>query len=260
MVDPEELVELAARAAGEAAGLLATAALDRSLIETKSSATDLVTDLDRAAERGIVERLLAERPDDGVVGEEGAARPGTSGVRWVIDPLDGTTNFVYGFPAYAVSIAAEIDGESVAAVVVDVSRDEEYRAVRGGGAWRDGTPIRSSSARDLATALVGTGFSYAAEIRRRQAEVLPLVLPEVRDVRRAGAAALDLCWVACGRLDGFWERGLAHWDQAAGTLIAEEAGARLAWLGESDPRTLVVAAPGLHDPLLALLDGSGAAF
>jgi myo-inositol-1(or 4)-monophosphatase len=257
VTDPEALLALAADAGRKAAALLAGAALDPAAIETKSSATDLVTDLDRTAERLIVDRLLADRPDDGVLGEEGGERAGTSGVRWVIDPLDGTTNFVYGFPAYAVAIAAEEGGELVAATVTDVGHDEQFTAVRGGGARRDGVPIAVSGLTSLATALVGTGFSYLPEVRRRQAEVLPHVLGAVRDVRRLGSAALDLCWVACGRLDGFWERGLAPWDHAAASLVAREAGARVGWLGE-DTTTLVVAGPGIYRELEALLLDAGA--
>jgi myo-inositol-1(or 4)-monophosphatase len=257
VTDPEALLALAADAGREAAALLAGAALDPAAIETKSSATDLVTDLDRKAERLIVDRLLADRPDDGVLGEEGGERAGTSGVRWVIDPLDGTTNFVYGFPAYAVAIAAEEDGQLVAAAVTDVGHDEQFTAVRGGGARRDSVPIAVSGLTSLATALVGTGFSYLPEVRRRQAEVLPHVLGAVRDVRRLGSAALDLCWVACGRLDGFWERGLAPWDHAAASLVAREAGARVGWLGE-DVTTLVVAGPGIYRALEALLLDAGA--
>jgi myo-inositol-1(or 4)-monophosphatase len=256
--DPAALVDLAADVASRAVDLL----LDgyhraRTLVETKSSATDMVSEMDRASEQLIVTELLAARPEDGILAEEGSARPGTSGLRWVIDPLDGTTNFVYGFPAYAVAIAAEEGGELVAATVTDVGHDEQFTAVRGGGARRDGVPIAVSGLTSLATALVGTGFSYLPEVRRRQAEVLPHVLGAVRDVRRLGSAALDLCWVACGRLDGFWERGLAPWDHAAASLVAREAGARVGWLGE-DTTTLVVAGPGIYRELEALLLDAGA--
>lgn len=260
MTDPEELLRLATEAAAAAAALLRDEVLDHDGIDTKSSATDLVTELDRAAEELIVRHLLAARPDDAVLGEEGGERAGRSGVRWLIDPLDGTTNFVYGYPAYAVSLAAEADGEVVAALVLDLPADGYFSAVRGGGAHLDGRPIAVSSATTLATALIGTGFAYDAEVRRRQADALPQVLPAVRDLRRSGSAALDLCALACGRLDGFWERGLAPWDRAAGGLIAHEAGARVGRLGPTEPLTLLAAAPGLYDDLAALLQDAGAAF
>jgi myo-inositol-1(or 4)-monophosphatase len=258
MPDPRALLDLAVAAAEDAAGLLR--ARRPSTVDTKSSSTDLVTDLDRAAEALIVGRLLEVRPDDGIEGEEGGGRTGTSGVRWVIDPLDGTTNFVYDYPASAVSIAAEADGEVVAGVVVDLHLGDRFTAVRGGGAHRDGAPIRASVVDDLAVALLATGFSYDRDARRRQADVLPHVLPAVRDLRRSGSAALDLCAVACGRVDGFWERGLAPWDRAAGALIAAEAGAVVTDLDGPDPRTIVAAPPALHATLVALLEGAGAAF
>lgn len=260
MTDHQELLALGLEAATAAARLLRTEELDVGSLRTKSSATDLVTELDDAAEALVVAHLLDARPDDGVLGEEGGERPGRSGVRWVIDPLDGTTNFVYGFPAYAVSVAAEVDGEVVAGVVVDVARDITYRAALGAGAFAEDRPLRVSPATPLPTALVGTGFSYDAGVRRRQAEVLAAVLPAVRDIRRAGAAALDLCLLAAGHLDGFWERGLAPWDRAAGGLIAAEAGAVVGLHGPKDVPTLVAAAPGVHDDLLDLLDRAGALF
>jgi myo-inositol-1(or 4)-monophosphatase len=258
VADPSELLDLALEAAGDAAELLRAERPET--IDTKSSGTDLVTDLDRAAEARIVGRLLDARPDDGVLGEEGGERTGSSGVRWVVDPLDGTTNFVYDYPAYAVSIAAEADGEVVAGAVVDLNRGHRFTATLGGGAARDGRPIHVTAATDLATALIATGFSYDRETRGRQAEVLATVLPAVRDLRRSGSAALDLCSVAGGRVDGFWERGLAPWDRAAGGLIAAEAGARVDRLGDTDPLTLVTAPPGLYDALVALLEDAGAAF
>jgi len=254
VADPDALLALAQDAARQAAALLAGADAERLAVATKSTKTDLVTQYDRQAEALIVERLLTARPDDAVLGEEGSARPGTSGVRWVVDPLDGTTNFVYGFPAFAVSIAAEVEGEVVAAVVSDVVRGEQFAASLGGGTHLDGRPVRASDKADLATALVGTGFSYRAEVRGQQAAVLPLVLPHVRDVRRAGSAALDLCWAACGRLDAFWERGLAPWDRAAGMFLAREAGAVV----EDVDGTVLAAAPGIHEPFRALLDRAGA--
>jgi myo-inositol-1(or 4)-monophosphatase len=214
----------------------------RELVETKSSPTDMVTEVDRASESLIVERILAARPDDGILGEEGAARDGTSGVRWVIDPLDGTTNYLYGFPAYAVSIAAEFDGEVVAGVVYDAAHDDVYWATRGSGAFCHALPVRVSTTPTLATALTGTGFGYAALRRRRQALLLQSVITEIRDIRRAGSAALDLCSVACGRLDAYFEWGLQPWDMAAGCLIVEEAGGQTEIVAEYEGAPLLVAA------------------
>jgi len=258
--DPRELLALATTAAEDAAELLRTSRPDPLAIATKSSGSDLVTDLDRAAEARIVDRILTARPEDGVLGEEGGERTGTSGVRWVIDPLDGTTNYVYGYPAYGVSIAAEADGEVVAGVVIDVVSRERHTAVLGHGAHRDDRPIRVSGVDELSAALLGTGFSYDAATRGRQAGPLATVLPAVRDLRRSGSAALDLCAVASGRIDGFWERGLSLWDRAAGGLIAAEAGARVGRLGTADPLTLLAAPPALYDALEALLEVAGAAF
>ncbi len=194
------------------------------LIETKTTATDMVTEMDTAVEAYLVEQLLAARPDDGTVGEEGADSPGTSGVRWVIDPIDGTTNFVYGMPGFNISVAAEVDGEIVAGAVVDPLHHEVFCAALKCGATRNGIPIRCNDTSDVAMALVGTGFSYESDRRRAQAQVLPHLLPAVRDIRRIGAAAVDLCWVACGRFDAFYEKSLRNWDYAAGALIASGGG------------------------------------
>jgi myo-inositol-1(or 4)-monophosphatase len=262
MVDPLVLRALAEATAREAGALLLSH-LDevRTDVQTKSTGTDMVSEVDRAAEALIVERLLTARPDDGMVGEEGTDLPGTSGVRWVVDPLDGTTNYLYGLPGFGVSIAAEYDGAVVAGVVLDVVRGDLYAATAGGGATRDGTPIRASAAADLATALVATGFSYESARRERQAAVLVEVLPHVRDIRRFGAAAVDLCLVACGRVDAYYERGLAPWDLAAGGLIAAEAGAVVTDFdgGPARAGSVVAAAPGIAAELLALVVAAGAA-
>jgi myo-inositol-1(or 4)-monophosphatase len=259
--DPDALVELAGDAARRAVRLL----LDgmgraRATVETKSSTTDMVTEMDRASERLIVSTLLAERPDDGIVAEEGSARAGTSGLRWVIDPLDGTTNYLYGHPGWAVSIAAEGATGVVAGVVADGVHGELFTAVRGGGARCDGTPIACSDRADLARALVGTGFGYDPERRRAQGEVVARLLPRVRDIRRMGAAAVDLCSVACGRLDAYFERGLSWWDLAAGGLIAAEAGATVSAIdgGPVEPGSVLAAAPPLATPLRDLLCSLGA--
>jgi fructose-1,6-bisphosphatase/inositol monophosphatase family enzyme len=219
----------------------------------------MVSDADRDAEVLIRDLLAAERPGDGLLGEEGSLVQGSSGRRWVVDPLDGTTNYLYRFPAWVVSVALE-DGSSpsggtggaLVGVVHDPLRGETFAARRGRGATRNGAQIVASGAQRLDGALIGTGFGYAAERRAAQAEVAARVLPRVRDIRRAGAAALDLCMVACGRLDGYYERGLNEWDWAAGSLIASEAGATVLPL-PGEPFGLVVASPAIADELAELV-------
>ncbi len=255
------LQAIAERVAGQASDLLRDGlGTARAEVGTKSTGTDMVTEMDRAAEALIDAELRAARPDDGLLGEEGADRAGTSGVRWIVDPLDGTTNYLYGFPGFNVSVAAEIDGRVAVGVVVDVLRREVFSAMAGAGATRDGEPIGVTTATDLGQALVGTGFSYEPARRRRQAEVLVGVLPRIRDIRRQGAAALDLCSVACGRLDAYFEAGLAPWDLAAGGLIAAEAGAVVTDFAGDPPRAgaVVAATPGISDALRALLTTAGA--
>lgn len=240
--------------------------------ESKSTPTDAVTEMDRAAEALIVDRLRALRPDDRIVGEEtghhdgagggGSAEDGeddAAGVTWVVDPLDGTVNYLYGIPQFAVSIAAQQHGETVAGVVYDVMRDEMYAAARGGGATCNGAAIRCSGQPDLAFSLVATGFAYAAENRSVQARVLTTVLPAVRDIRRLGSAALDLCMVASGRVDAYFEAGMQPWDWAAGALIATEAGARVGGLGGRPPGswTTLAANETLFGRLEALLIEAG---
>jgi myo-inositol-1(or 4)-monophosphatase len=212
----------------------------------------MVSDADRAAEAAIEELIRRERPDDELVSEEGAAAAGTSGRRWVVDPLDGTTNFLYGFPQWAVSVAAEDGDGGLAGVVFDPVRDELFGAARGGGAELNGTPIRVRSGTPLARSLVATGFAYDAALRAAQAPVLERVLPAVRDLRRGGAAALDLAWLAAGRLDAYYERGLQPWDWAAGRLIVVEAGGAVAEL-DGEPAGLAAAAPELLEELVALV-------
>jgi myo-inositol-1(or 4)-monophosphatase len=259
--DPDALLALATDVAQRAVAVLREGReRARSTVETKSTATDMVSEMDRASERLIVSALLAARPGDGIVGEEGSDVAGTSGIRWVIDPLDGTTNYLYDLPGWNVSIAAEDAAGAVAGVVADAVRGEVFTATRGGGAFRDGEPIACSTAADLGTALVGTGFGYDAGRRARQGEVLAGVLPRVRDIRRSGAAALDLCSVACGRLDGYFERGLAWWDLAAGGLIATEAGAVVSSLdgGPMVAGSVLAAGSGLIASLRDLLCSLGA--
>ena len=212
----------------------------------------MVSDADRDAERTIAELLHAERPDDGLLGEEGADAGGSSGRRWVVDPLDGTTNYLYRFPAWAVSVALEDDEGALAGVVHDPVSGETFTAERGRGARLDGMPINVADHDRLDTALVATGFGYDPEVRAGQAELLRRVLPRVRDIRRAGAAALDLCYVACGRLDGYFERGLNHWDWAAGVLIVREAGGEVEELEGGRPG-LAAAGPRLVSALAELV-------
>ncbi|HET6174800.1 MAG TPA: inositol monophosphatase family protein [Gaiellales bacterium] len=223
--DPHALLDLAVRAA-QAAGALLVDRFHRpaSGIELKSSQTDPVSDADRDAEQLIADLLHDERPGDGVLGEEGAGTTGASGLGWVVDPLDGTVNFLYGIPQWAVSIACHDTEGTLVAVVHDPLHGETFSALRGDGTACNGRPLRLGPAPPLEQALVGTGFSYLASERRLQAELFVRVLPRARDIRRAGSAALDLAWVAAGRLDAFYEHGLKEWDHAAGDLLVSEAG------------------------------------
>lgn len=223
-------------------------------LAAKSSETDPVSDADRAAEALIERELRRERPTDGLLAEEGAAAEAAGGRRWIVDPLDGTVNFLYGQAAWCVSVALEDERGLLAGVVHDPARGETFRALRGGGAELNGEPIAVREEDRLGTALVGTGFGYAAERRASQAELLLRVLPRVRDIRRGGSAALDLAWVAAGRLDGYYERGLKTWDWAAGRLLVEEAGGAVARL-EGEPLGLAAASPALLPQLVELVDG-----
>jgi myo-inositol-1(or 4)-monophosphatase len=219
------------------------------LIGKKSSPTDVVTETDLRVEALIRNLLREATPEAGVVGEESATTAPGARLQWVIDPLDGTVNFMYGVPTFAVSIAAAVDGEVVAGAVIDAPRNELFSAHLGGGARRDGASISVSSCRSLPQALVATGFSYHAEQRGRQGSVAARVLAGARDLRCVGSAALELCWVACGRLDAYFQRETEIWDRAAGALIATEAGAKLELpCPENDDLTLA-AAPELFDEL-----------
>jgi myo-inositol-1(or 4)-monophosphatase len=224
---------------------------DRGRVSTKSTPTDLVSESDIAAEALIRSRLAEARPDDGVVGEEGDDLAGASDRRWVVDPLDGTINFLFGIPQWAVSIAVENGDGALAAVVYDPNRDEVWSAVRGGSPLLDGEPVEPSLREDLATSLIATGFGYDAGVRAQQGELVAKLLPHVRDIRRLGSAALDLCWTACGRYDAYFERGVKHWDVAAGALLCECAGLVVRRLEPSPPAEagVLVAAPGLIDTL-----------
>ena len=293
--DAKDLLALAADAAGAAARLLADQGAQSrpEVVETKSSLTDVVTEMDRRAEALITERIRAERPGDAILGEEGGETHGARGpgeepgkdpgkpgdpsapvVRWIVDPLDGTVNYLYGLADWAVSIAAEVAGTIVAGVVAVPLHGETFTAIRGQGAWLHSTADRASATgkasapggrgpaglrcnRDvpLGQALVGTGFGYLPGRRRVQGEVVAALLPQIRDIRRGGSASVDLCMVAAGRLDAFYERGLNYWDYAAGGLIAAEAGARVTGLeGRPAGTALTVAAgPGLYEELTAFL-------
>jgi myo-inositol-1(or 4)-monophosphatase len=248
-----EIAEAVAREAGHQ--LREAFAGPRVNVTAKSSPTDLVSEADHAAERLIRDRLSAARPGDGVLGEEGGDAEGTTGLRWVVDPLDGTINFLFRIPQWAVSIACEDATGTIVGVIYDPMRDELWSAERDGAALLDGRPIRGSDRTDLATALVATGFGYDADIRRRQAEVAAALLPQVRDIRRFGAAALDLAWAACGRIDAFYERGLNTWDRAAGELLCRRAGLSVRELEPSPPAAggVVVAPEGLIDALEPLV-------
>jgi myo-inositol-1(or 4)-monophosphatase len=253
----DDLLELAVTAS-RAAGVLLRERFraPRTGVDTKSSLTDMVTDADRAAEALIKEGIHSERPDDAILGEETGEARGSSGLRWVVDPLDGTTNFLFGIPHWAVSIACEDADGAFVGVVHDPLRDELFSAKRGEGAALNGSPIAVTDAADLARALVGTGFSYRAEERAVAAALLPTILPRVRDVRRAGAASLDISWVGAGRLDAFYESGLAPWDAAAGTLIVREAGGRtdvMPALGPSGTG-LIASGPLIFDDFRDLID------
>jgi myo-inositol-1(or 4)-monophosphatase len=249
--DDLDLAERAARAAGEV--LLGHFGQAAEGLAAKTSPTDPVSDADREAERVIRELLSSERPDDGLVGEEGSRTEGGSGRRWIVDPLDGTVNFLYGLRTWAVSVALEDPDGLSAGVVFNPVDDECFSARRGEGAVLNGRPISATRCSSLAVAMVGTGFSYEAERRAEQAELLVRLLPRVRDIRRAGAAALDLAYVAAGRVDAFYERGLKQWDEAAGRLLVSEAGGVAADL-PGEPRGVIAAGTeDLLDDLLTIV-------
>ena len=245
--DPKELAGIASTIAEQAGRLLrASHDLAARTTSTKSSPVDMVSDVDRASETLIVQQILNARPDDAILGEEHGTRDGTTGVRWVIDPLDGTTNYLYGIPMFVVSIAAEYEREPIAGAVYDPSRDEIFVGALGLGASCNGVPLSVSDRSDLATALVGTGFAYDARVRAQQGHVASSVVCKVRDIRRCGSAALDLCWVAAGRYDAYYDRSLFHWDMAAGVLVVSEAGGAVC---ESADGMRVFAAPGIAEEL-----------
>jgi myo-inositol-1(or 4)-monophosphatase len=259
-LDLDELCRTAASLAREA-GNMVRDGRTRGINHTssKSSDTDMVTEFDRASERLIVHRLAQLRPEDAIVGEEGTDTDGRSGVRWLIDPIDGTTNFLYGLPGYNVSIAARTDeGTQVGAVYVP-STNELFTAIRGRGARLDGVAIACSTTTTLHHALVATGFNYLPDRRVAQAARVAALIGKVRDIRRIGAAAYDLCSVAAGRVDVYFEQWLGPWDLAAGELIAAEAGCRTGSFdgGPVEPSNVLVTTPALFEPMVALLRDSG---
>lgn len=262
--EPAELLEIAVAVAREAARTaheMRVAGVAG--VSTKSTATDVVTAADRAVERQVVAALRRIRPGDTVLGEEygddgGSGADGRAVVRWILDPIDGTVNYLYGLPQYAVSLAAEVDGAVVAGVVRNAATGDEWTAIRGGGAHRAGRRLTGSIRTELAQSLVATGFGYDARRRAHQARVLAGLIPHVRDIRRFGAAALDLCLAAEGQVDAYYEKGLNPWDHAAGGLVASEAGLRVGGLGgaAAGPDLVLAAPPALfpelHDRLAAL--------
>ena len=251
-----ELLPLAWEAALEAARFLRDERPRDLVVESKSTPVDAVTEMDRGAEQRLVTALLGGRPTDGFLGEEGGERHGTSGVRWVVDPLDGTVNYLYRIPMWGVSVAAEFDGVSVLGIVVVPEFDEAYVGIQGGGAWLIRHALSEPSwveqlqvreCDDVASSMVATGFGYSAQRRQEQAAVVTALAGQVRDFRRMGCATVDFCWLARGRLDAYYERGLNRWDVAAGALIAAEAGAIVTGLWGSSPHeeTMVAAVPGI---------------
>jgi myo-inositol-1(or 4)-monophosphatase len=250
----EDLLPVAIEAARAAAAVLVgryEQAGGPSDLQTKSTPTDLVSAADLEAERVIRAVLARRRPDDAILGEEGGDVAGTSGLRWLVDPLDGTVNYLFGVPQWCVSVACE----DRAAVVLDPIRGECFEAVAGVSATLGGAPLRPSTRSDLSTALVATGFAYDADVRARQAEVVGAVLPRVADIRRMGSAALDLAWTAAGRYDAFYERGVSAWDVAAGTMLCAAAGLAVRTLEARDglPAGVLAAPAALAEPLLALV-------
>ncbi|MFI5003600.1 MAG: inositol monophosphatase family protein [Solirubrobacterales bacterium] len=282
-----ELLEVAVEAARSAGALLAERVRQGAEreVSSKSTPTDLVSEADLASERAIRELLAQRRPEDGFVGEEGDRVEGVSGLSWVVDPLDGTVNFLFGLPQWCVSVAVRDERGTIAGAIYDPSREQLFSATRAGratlvgpegtidlGDERAGDPHGSDLATatlgdaravrprgsDLATAMVATGFAYDARVRAAQARVLERVLPRVRDIRRFGSAALDLAWTAAGRYDAYFERTVKQWDIAAGTLLCEAAGLRVVELPELEdlPWGILVAPPALCEPLLELVGGS----
>ena len=247
-----ELVSLAEEVA-RAAGALLMQRPDSFTFTEKSSAVDFATQMDQQAESLIVKSLLAARPDDGIIAEEGAAQPSKSGITWVIDPLDGTVNYLYGLPGWNISIAAKNQEGVIAGVVFAPTINSLWKATKGGGAYLNNKAMKCNDPVNLNLALIATGFSYDLELRKEQGARIQKLIPQIRDLRRNGAAAVDLCYVAMGAVDAYFESSLKEWDFAAGGLIATEAGALISGRtgGAPDGDMVVCAGPSLHAQLLA---------
>ncbi|MFN8053320.1 MAG: inositol monophosphatase family protein [Acidimicrobiales bacterium] len=260
--DPVALRDIALATAVTAADMVRERRRAGFGIDTKSTATDMVTDVDRASDRLIRELLADARPDDGVITEEDTEITGTTGVVWIADPIDGTTNFVYDHPPYTVSIAAVVDGMPIAGAVVEISADDRYHAALGAGSFRNGVRLGLDAPPPLERAMIATGFGYDPRRRSLQAAVVGSIIDQVRDIRRLGAASFDLCGVAVQRIDAYYEHGLGAWDLAAGQIIAAEAGAAVESIlgGPPDPAAGIMAAhPALIGPLRELLVANGVA-
>jgi myo-inositol-1(or 4)-monophosphatase len=258
-VQESELLDVAREAARAAAGeLMARFGEHASGVRSKSTPTDLVSDADLAAETAIRDVLGRRRPQDAITGEEGGTT-GSGELRWVVDPLDGTINYLFEIPVFAVSIACQDGDGTLAGIVLDPVRDECFAATRSGESMLNGSPIHGSERSDLSQAMVATGFGYDAQVRARQAEVLKRILPRVRDIRRAGSAAIDLAWCACRRFDAYYERGVNTWDFAAGALIAQRAGLKVRRLEPAgpDPFGIIAAPAALVDELFELATADG---
>jgi myo-inositol-1(or 4)-monophosphatase len=248
-----ELERIASRTARAVAAVVAAAGAQRRPVGLKSSPTDVVTQTDLQAEELARQLLIEATPEAGILGEEGGSTTPTARLQWVLDPLDGTVNFLYGVPIFAVSIAAALEGEIVAGAVVDVLRHELFSAHLGGGARLDGEPISVSPCQALPEALVTTGFSYHSELRERQGEVAHRLLSRARDIRCFGSAALELCWVACARVDAYYQRDTEIWDRAAGALIAEEAGAVVEMPCPENDDLAIATSPGIFEDLRSVV-------
>jgi myo-inositol-1(or 4)-monophosphatase len=253
-VSPADALEVAVGAARAAAAVLVERFRGPAFgLRSKSTATDQVSEADERAEQAVVAFIRARRPNDAVIAEEGSGHEGLSGLRWLVDPLDGTINYLYGQPHWCVSIACADAEGAIAGVVYDPTRDELFTATRQSGARLGGRSLSTSRVADLAMALVATGFSYNSTERAAQAAVVARLAGNVRDIRRAGSAALDLAWVAAGRLDAYFEVSRSVWDSAAGELLVREAGGEVTW---TDHTEIVASGRPLHAPLLALLRAS----
>lgn len=246
---PQELEVIAIDVARRAALIVRAGYGGARAVRTKSSATDVVTQVDLDSEAEVRRLLLEATPEAGLLGEEGGGTDPTRSLQWIIDPLDGTVNFLYGIPVFAVSIAASVNGTIVAGAVVDVLRGEMFSAHVDGGARCDGSLLTAPQCDDLSQALIATGYSYQAELRSRQGAIVQQLLSHARDVRCFGSAALELCWVACGRFNGYFERDTKLWDFAAGSLIAAEAGAGIELPCPENADLVLASAPGIFDAL-----------